>query len=647
MASEDIIFQNVGSEVSIDCCGEELVAPLEGVSLPATSTKGLRRSKASESNKQSMLTDASSSQLLDSTGDNQPSNLAQFITSIRPPSLIGTSVVGPITTSESIGSSSSVTSLTGVVSKNLTISGNNNTTLSSPSSSNTIIINSNNNNNNNNNNSNTLATSGGGTIIVNSNNIFTSVGNTISSNNIINCNTGGGESVINVSPAFKRIPSSSNRNLIKRQPQAIAPAPPTPTQTTTNTLPASSIITKVIMTPTGQQLLITSPVKQGGDLVNLKSVPFSIQPAPSSTNVNKPVNKQQTSTPTFLATGSGGLIMVPAQFVQQQTSTPVVDQPVSGSVLTPISTKSNQIKGTTSLSLTSSSSNTKQVTLAASKPITSTPTRTNFVPIAPSPISHQQASVLSASQILAGLSSAKPAQNGPKLDNDPNRPRKPCNCTKSQCLKLYCDCFANGEFCNNCNCINCANNLKHEEERQKAIKQCLERNPHAFHPKIGKGRGDIAERRHTKGCNCRRSGCLKNYCECYEAKILCSELCKCISCKNYEDSYERKTLMHLADAAEVRAAQQSVASKSHLCGSDFRAKLPVFMADRAERTHCSFITNDVIEATSECLLAQADAAEKEGLSQDEVEKLILEEFGRCLRQIIESANNSKTAKANQ
>ena len=24
------------------------------------------------------------------------------------------------------------------------------------------------------------------------------------------------------------------------------------------------------------------------------------------------------------------------------------------------------------------------------------------------------------------------------------RPRKPCNCTKSQCLKLYCDCFANG-----------------------------------------------------------------------------------------------------------------------------------------------------------------------------------------------------------
>lgn len=169
------------------------------------------------------------------------------------------------------------------------------------------------------------------------------------------------------------------------------------------------------------------------------------------------------------------------------------------------------------------------------------------------------------------------------MDNDPNRPRKPCNCTKSQCLKLYCECFANGEFCNSCNCINCANNLKCEEERQKAIKQCLERNPHAFHPKIGKSRGDMMERRHTKGCNCRRSGCLKNYCECYEAKILCSELCKCVSCKNYEDSCERKNLMHLADAAEVRSAQQSVASKSHLCGDDFRAKLPVFVTDKVER----------------------------------------------------------------
>jgi hypothetical protein len=66
-----------------------------------------------------------------------------------------------------------------------------------------------------------------------------------------------------------------------------------------------------------------------------------------------------------------------------------------------------------------------------------------------------------------------------------------------------------------CNCNNCFNNLEHEEDRQRAIRSCLERNPNAFRPKIGKGVvGD--ERRHNKGCNCKRSGCLKNYCECYE-----------------------------------------------------------------------------------------------------------------------------------
>ncbi|XP_059048709.1 protein lin-54 homolog isoform X1 [Achroia grisella] len=121
------------------------------------------------------------------------------------------------------------------------------------------------------------------------------------------------------------------------------------------------------------------------------------------------------------------------------------------------------------------------------------------------------------------------------------RPRKACNCTKSQCLKLYCDCFANGEFCNRCNCNNCHNNLENEELRQKAIRACLDRNPNAFRPKIGKSKtaGPEIIRRHNKGCNCKRSGCLKNYCECYEAKIACTSMCKCVGCRNVEETLSR------------------------------------------------------------------------------------------------------------
>ncbi len=54
----------------------------------------------------------------------------------------------------------------------------------------------------------------------------------------------------------------------------------------------------------------------------------------------------------------------------------------------------------------------------------------------------------------------------------------------------------------------------------------------------------------------------------------------------------------------------------------------------------NFITNEVVEATCQCLLAQAEEAEKKGQSESAIEGLIIEEFGRCLSQIIDMANKS-------
>ncbi|TKS85025.1 Protein lin-54 -like protein [Collichthys lucidus] len=232
--------------------------------------------------------------------------------------------------------------------------------------------------------------------------------------------------------------------------------------------------------------------------------------------------------------------------------------------------------------------------------------------------------------------------NGLSTAETTSRPRKPCNCTKSQCLKLYCDCFANGEFCNNCNCNNCFNNLEHETERLKAIKTCLDRNPEAFKPKIGKGKEGESDRRHSKGCNCKRSGCLKNYCECYEAKIMCSSICKCIGCKNFEESPERKTLMHLADAAEVRVQQQT-AAKTKLSSqiSDLLMRTAPVISSGGGRLPYTFVTKEVLEATCECLLEQAKKAEQTHQPQAEAERLILEEFGHCLMRIISSAGKAK------
>lgn len=55
----------------------------------------------------------------------------------------------------------------------------------------------------------------------------------------------------------------------------------------------------------------------------------------------------------------------------------------------------------------------------------------------------------------------------------------------------------------------------------------------------------------------------------------------------------------------------------------------------------TFVTKEVADATCECLLAQAEQAEKTGKSKAAAERMILEEFGRCLMRVISSAGKSK------
>lgn len=56
-----------------------------------------------------------------------------------------------------------------------------------------------------------------------------------------------------------------------------------------------------------------------------------------------------------------------------------------------------------------------------------------------------------------------------------------CKCKKSQCLKLYCDCFASAKYCHpSCKCVDCMNTKDSESFRQDAIKQISERKPALF-----------------------------------------------------------------------------------------------------------------------------------------------------------------------
>ena len=85
-----------------------------------------------------------------------------------------------------------------------------------------------------------------------------------------------------------------------------------------------------------------------------------------------------------------------------------------------------------------------------------------------------------------------------------------CSCTKTKCIKKYCECFANKRFCKDCKCQDCLNKF---DINNNCSNQYLNENE-------------------IINCTCSKSNCNKKYCDCYKSRVKCNEKCRCVNCMN-------------------------------------------------------------------------------------------------------------------
>ena len=98
-----------------------------------------------------------------------------------------------------------------------------------------------------------------------------------------------------------------------------------------------------------------------------------------------------------------------------------------------------------------------------------------------------------------------------------------CSCSKTQCNRKYCECFNSGNYCVDCNCKNCNN--------KPPVNSYTNKRPTDEQSKCKKD---------NVICTCTKSGCNKNYCECFKIGQKCTSLCRCIGCENNDQIQSKK-----------------------------------------------------------------------------------------------------------
>ncbi|KAI4457172.1 tesmin/tso1-related [Holotrichia oblita] len=120
------------------------------------------------------------------------------------------------------------------------------------------------------------------------------------------------------------------------------------------------------------------------------------------------------------------------------------------------------------------------------------------------------------------------------------------------------------------------------------------------------------------------------------AKIACSSNCKCIGCRNIEDTMDKKNIRP-QNVEMVFGRAPPPISKTVVPADNLIPIRP--KRSPSNKQAFNYINIEVIEATTQCLLALANNAEANAEDSEVTKSNVIEEFGRCLVEIINCSLN--------